>query len=199
MNNLINPKARSSQILIQELAKELLIYDLTINKAFSLNETCAMVWRECDGVQSIDEITEKLILKTRGLINREVVWLALESLKKENLLLDDVEIPILFNGLNRREVIRKVGFASMVAIPLITSLIAPFAANAQSVVCVNPGGLSTGDTFISLGIPGTCLPNSCDFPCNNSQGFCCSNRAFEISCFTSLGMQECTCECNFPI
>jgi hypothetical protein len=193
------PQPRKENIVIQELEKELLIYDLKINKAFSLNETCAMVWAECDGEKSIAEIASILSQQTKGLVNEEVVWLALETLQKENLLANSDEISAKFNGMSRREVIRKIGFASMVAIPVITSLIAPTAANAQSVVCVIPGGQPAGTTFLTSGFPGTCLPNSCDFQCQNSQGFCCSNRAFDISCFASLGTQSCTCECNFPL
>ncbi len=126
------PKLRKENIVIQELDKELLIYDLKTNKAFSLNETCAMVWRECDGENSIAEIASILSLRSEGLVNEEVVWLALETLQKENLLADSDGISLKFNGMSRREVIRKVGFATMVTIPVITSLIAPTAANAQS-------------------------------------------------------------------
>jgi Coenzyme PQQ synthesis protein D (PqqD) len=194
MNNLTTPKARNSQILVQELEKELLIYDLKINKAFSLNETCAMVWRECDGVNDIDEITQKLSLKTRGLVNHEVVWLALESLKKDNLLIDDVEIPKLFNGLTRREVIRKVGFASMVAIPVITFLVAPTVADAASSPCRGAGFLfpSSGPGNCSLGAA-SCIPR-----CQATSGICC-NGFTAIAC-TSSGsaatIQSCSCRCS---
>ena len=47
MNQL--PKAKYSDIIIQETAKELLLYDLTLHKAFCLNETAAIVWRNRDG------------------------------------------------------------------------------------------------------------------------------------------------------
>ncbi len=60
MNNLTKPKARNPEILVQEIGDEVLIYDLEINKAFSLNETCAMVWRECDGEKPIAEIASIL-------------------------------------------------------------------------------------------------------------------------------------------
>lgn len=195
----MKPKARNREILIQELENEVLIYDLKINKAFSLNETCAMVWRVCDGVKDIDEIAQKLSFKTKELVNKEVVWLALESLKKENLLVDEIEIPKLFNGLNRREVIRKVGFATMVAIPVITSLIAPTAANAQSgsgLLALNSlcstnnqcaSGFCTllaftstrrccGSGVVGLNLPpGSLVPTADCSPSNVTPGACCSN------------------------
>jgi hypothetical protein len=38
-----NPKNRKNDIVIQELKDEILIYDLTTNKAYCLNETSAAV------------------------------------------------------------------------------------------------------------------------------------------------------------
>ena len=37
----MKPKARDSEILVQEIRDEVLIYDQKINLGFSLNETCA--------------------------------------------------------------------------------------------------------------------------------------------------------------
>jgi len=61
--------------------------------------------------------------------------LALDQLKKENLIENKDEIVADFNGMSRREVIRKVGLASVVALPLISSLVAPMAVSAQSATC----------------------------------------------------------------
>jgi hypothetical protein len=57
----------------------------------------------------------------------------LDELKKENLIEDNNSYVSPFSGMNRREVIRRIGFASVVALPVISSLIAPTAAMAQSV------------------------------------------------------------------
>ena len=43
------PISRKANILTQEIGNEILIYDLSINKAFSLNETLVLIWQSCDG------------------------------------------------------------------------------------------------------------------------------------------------------
>ncbi|MEO8573991.1 MAG: hypothetical protein ABI481_08470, partial [Pyrinomonadaceae bacterium] len=62
----------------------------------------------------------------------------------ENNLLEK-SIPSSFAGTSRREVIKKIGLASMVAIPVIASLVAPQSAlAAASCTCVSP--TSCGNT-----------------------------------------------------
>jgi hypothetical protein len=51
------PHSRTKELVVQELKGELLIYDLSTNKAFCLNETSALVWQLCDGKSSISEIS----------------------------------------------------------------------------------------------------------------------------------------------
>ena len=195
----MNPTAKSNEILVQELEKELLIYDLNINKAFSLNETCAMVWQECSGNKTIEEIVSILRQRTEGLVNEEVVWLALETLRKENLLANPVEISPKLFGMSRREVIRKVGFASMVAIPVITTLIAPTATMALSGAsgiallgaCPSGTGCSPGLTCktCSSGCSGqTCCANTFSSASGNGTFFGCTNS---VSDCNNLGAQFC--------
>ena len=40
----ITPRSRRNDLVVQEMDGEILIYNLTENKAFSLNETSALVW-----------------------------------------------------------------------------------------------------------------------------------------------------------
>ncbi len=132
MKNHIVPKARKENLVVQELDGEVLIYDLNTNKAFCLNEASALVWQACDGNKDVSEIRKSLGRQLNSPVNDDFVWLALDQLKKENLIENKDEIVADFNGMSRREVIRKVGFASVVALPLISSLVAPPAISAQS-------------------------------------------------------------------
>ncbi len=131
----LKPQGRQKDIVIQELNGEVLIYDLSLNKAFCLNQASALVWEACDGKQTISEITQIVSKKLKSPINEDFVWLALDRLKKENLIVNSEEITPDFNGLSRREVIKRIGFSSMVALPMITSLVAPSAIHAQSNTC----------------------------------------------------------------
>ena len=130
MNKL--PLARKSDLVIQGSGNELLIYDLRTDQAFCLNETSAIVWQSCDGENSASEISRNLSGKLNASVSGDLVWLALEQLNKEKLLEEGNEVNKNFSGLSRREIIRKVGFASIIAMPMVSSIVAPEAMSAQS-------------------------------------------------------------------
>lgn len=126
------PKARIDNLVTQEYSNEILIYDLRTNKAFCLNETCGLVFQLCDGKRTIAQISDLMSKKLKTVIKDDVVWLALDHLRKDNLLENSQNFEIDFKGLNRRQVIKKVGLTSMITLPMISSLIAPSSAFAAS-------------------------------------------------------------------
>ncbi len=130
MLNPLKPQARVENLVVQELSDELLVYNLQTNKAFNLNHTSALIWQNCDGKKDISEIAKTLEKTLNQNVPDELVWLALDSLKKEGLVNYDETSDT--KGLNRREVVKRIGFASMIALPMISSLVAPSAVNAQS-------------------------------------------------------------------
>jgi hypothetical protein len=199
------PKGRDRELVIQELEDEVLIFDLNTNKAYSLNDTSSAIWSLCDGHSSVSDIARKLSAKLNRPVAEEFVWLALDQFKKDDLLSNGKEIEIDFNGLSRREVIRKIGFTSMIALPVIGSLVAPTAAMAASgaVGCGTVGqgcsgsGVGTccmgtaycmGSTCavcISPGVGvGPCVVNGPSCPSVNTQ--CCSGAASLGSCGAPL-------------
>ena len=128
-------KANTKDLVIQNLKDELLIYNLQTNKASCLNQTAALVWESCDGKSSISEIAEKLNKKFKGgVVHEDLVMFAIMELKGNGLIengekeLEHME----FEGLSRREIVRKVGFASLVALPIVSSIVAPKASSAQT-------------------------------------------------------------------
>ncbi len=175
-----NPKGRKNDIVIQELKDETLIYDLTTNKAYYLNETSAAVWNFCDGQSSVSDITKQLSKKLKSPVTEDFVWLALDGLKKENLIENETQISTPFEGLSRREAIRKVGLGSMIALPLISSLIAPMAIHAQSgrgangAACTANSGCTSaccaGTTCVTGGTVINC--GSCTSSCQCRSGTC---------------------------
>jgi hypothetical protein len=76
-----NPTSRQSDIVVQELKGEILIYDLKINKAFCLNETSALVYGLCDGNNSVKDISNQLSKKLKQPVTEDLVWLALDQMK----------------------------------------------------------------------------------------------------------------------
>jgi coenzyme PQQ synthesis protein D (PqqD) len=155
MDNSQCPIARKSGLVVQEMPDEVLVYDLNSNKAHCLNQTAATVWKACDGKQTISDIAA-----TFGKGNEDLVWLAIDQLSENDLL--EASIVSRFKGQSRREVIKKIGLASLVAVPIIASLVAPQnALAAQSCNCVNLSQCSTGPNA------GHCPTTAC-----NSSGLC---------------------------
>jgi hypothetical protein len=174
-----NPKGRENDIVVQQLKDEVLIYDLTTNKAFCLNETSAAIWNLCDGNSSVSDITKQVSKQLKSPVTEDFVWLALDGLKKENLIENETQFSTLFEGLSRREAIRKVGLGSMIALPMISSLIAPTAAHAQS----------AGAALAANGA--TCTANA---DCNST--CCASNTCTAAGTVPRNGACTATCQCE---
>lgn len=119
------PFPRKGEIVSQEIDGEVLLYDLNIHKSYCLNQTAALVWKNCDGKTPVSEFAAKTGLP------EEMVWLALEQFDKENLLAEKFESPLPKNRVSRRKVLTAMGAMAM-ALPLVSSMIAPTAAHAQS-------------------------------------------------------------------
>lgn len=133
------PKARKHQLIIKELPDETLVYDLDTDKAHCLNDTAAKVWKNCDGKNSVTDISTSLAKETSLPIDEAVVWLALDQLKQFKLLAEMPSAPAIFSGMSRRQVMRNIGIAA-VALPVIVSIIAPTSVSAASCgqVCTSP-------------------------------------------------------------
>ncbi|HEV8591202.1 MAG TPA: PqqD family protein [Pyrinomonadaceae bacterium] len=125
MTNKMKPVARQSDLVVQELNGEILIYDLRSNKAFCLNETSARIWQACNGNNTVSDISTLL-----G--SEDLAWLALNDLKKEKLVEHELPTPAKFDGMSRRQVVKHIGLSSMLALPVIAGMVAPAAAQAAS-------------------------------------------------------------------
>lgn len=139
MNREYLPLCRNENIVIQNLANETLLYDLEADKAFCLNQTSALVWNACNGRKTVAEISCELTEELKSPVTEELVSLALTDLNKEGLLVHSKEFANKFSGVSRRKMIKKVGLTTVVALPVISTLIAPVSADAQS-SCIASGG-----------------------------------------------------------
>jgi hypothetical protein len=116
------PTARKNGLVVQEMPDEVLVYDLETDKAHCLNQTAAFVWKNCDGKTSVNEIVAQFEKQQGSKINEDLVWLAIDQLSERKLLENSVATK--FAGESRRSVLKKIGFASVVALPVIASLVA---------------------------------------------------------------------------
>lgn len=138
MNNSQRPIARKNGLVVQEVPDEVLVYDLDSNKAHCLNRSAAIVWKSCDGNNTVSEIARLVEAQAGGKVTEDFVWLAIDQLSENNLL--EKQISVDFAGRSRREALKKIGLASMIAVPVIASLVAPQSAMAAvSCSCAAPG------------------------------------------------------------
>lgn len=131
------PEARKEGLVVQHLSDEVLIYDQRRHKGHCLNQTAALVWKHCDGKTSASEIAHLLEEELKTPVKEEVVWLALEQLGKTHLLSNQVTLAQA--GITRREVMKRIGLAAAVSLPVVMSITAPTAV--QAATC-RPSGQS---------------------------------------------------------
>ena len=152
--------ARQNGLVVQEMPDEVLVYDLDTNKAHCLNQSAAFVWRSCDGAKSVPDIVREFEANGRGKVTEDFVWLAIDQLNENGLL--DGEIAPRFQGQSRRQVLKTIGLASLVALPVIASLVAPKnAMGAVSCACGNPGTCAAKaacPSTTNCNIQGICAP-----------------------------------------
>jgi len=149
------PRARKDDLIVKEMPDEVLVYDLVRDKAHCLNQTAALVWNYCDGRTSVAKMAGRLGKELNANVDEGVVWLALNQLSKNHLLQERIVPPALMTGINRREMIRALGVAAVVAVPVVTSIVAPTPAQAQS--CLRGGAVCQ--------TPGQCCSGICDGTC----------------------------------
>ena len=138
MNNPNNPIARQNGLVVQEMPDEVLVYDLDTNKAHCLNGSAALVWKSCDGNNTVADIVKQFESNGSGKVTEDFVWLAIDQLNENNLL--EGKVAPCFAGQSRRQVLKTIGLASMVALPIIASLVAPQnALGSVSCACTDPG------------------------------------------------------------
>lgn len=132
------PAARESKLLVRELAEEVLVYDEEGHRAHCLNRTAALVWKNCDGRTPVSRIAERVGAQLSAHVPEDVVWLALEQLNEFDLLSTGAARAAGSSNIagpsvmSRRKMLRRLGLAAAVSLPLITSIVSPTAAEAQS-------------------------------------------------------------------
>ncbi len=158
-----HPLARNRDLVVQDLPGEVLVYDLSNNKAHCLNETSAFVWRSCDGKNSINDIAVALERSAGGKVNEDLIWLAIDQLNEKGLLQSGHALR--FSGQSRRDVLKKIGLASIVVLPIVASLVAPPNAMAStSCACLTNANCTgktqcTSQTNCNLAVSGgQCVP-----------------------------------------
>jgi Coenzyme PQQ synthesis protein D (PqqD) len=137
----LRPCVRADGLVVHALTDEVLVYDLERHKAHCLNHTAALIWKHCNGQTSVSEMVRMLEGEMQTPVPEDVVWLALQQLRKARLLAEQTHTPGRGKGMSRREVMRRLGWGAAVALPLVTSIVAPTAVEAAT--CLGSGSACT--------------------------------------------------------
>jgi hypothetical protein len=175
-----------TDVVVQELGAELVVYHTGSQQAHCLNGTAARVWSLCNGRRTISELAAELGSEASQETNEELVWFALRNLERAGLL--TAAIPVEADSrISRRQLIRACAYAA-VAIPVVTSMIVPGPAAASSSVCVTAA--CTACTNISA--TATCIVG-----CENCLGVCSRGAA---DCTAGYLQYDITCtECKTAV
>lgn len=138
------PDARKEGLVIQELADEVLVYDLQRHKAHCLNHTAAWIWKHCDGRATVVEMARLLQAESKAPVNEGIIWFALEQLERDHLLSGRIPRSSAPPRLSRRELVGQLGLVAAITLPLVTSIVAPTASQAAS--CFPTGAACTKST-----------------------------------------------------
>jgi hypothetical protein len=197
------PVAREDGLLVEQVGDETVIYDSESKDAHCLSPLGAIVFENCDGETTIDEMVVRASDKLGEPVDQPQVIEALVELQERDLL----AVPP-GDGLSRRHMLRKSAMVAgaVAAAPIITSIAAPTAAVAASYIPTGCTGCGKNKDCQSnhccQGVPGKqcnigCCVNddnschvctvggqnlctvtlpSCDIPCPPGSSSCCTTN-----------------------
>jgi len=128
------PTARKTQLFIQELPDEVLIYDVERNEVHCLNGTAARVWALCDGQRTVSEIAQQLGSDLDPEAAETLAWCALDQFAEKHLLEEAMDSPVAQYrpaDMTRRQMVLRLGLV-VALLPVVDSIISPPAALAAS-------------------------------------------------------------------
>ena len=161
MNRPNNLLARKNGIVVQEMPDEVLIYDLNSNKAHCLNRSAAIVWRSCNGSNSIADIVREFEANEGGNVTEDFIWLAIDQLNEKDLLEGDP--PVRFEGNSRRQAIKAIGLGVVATLPVVASLVAPTTAlGSVSCACTSSSQCASLScpSLVNCNPTGICAPSA---------------------------------------
>jgi len=119
------PAPQRTSTISRQLDDELIVYDAETHRAHSLNHTAAVVWESCDGKTTVAGMLRTFQKTVLGIDDR-ILFATLIQLQKAGLLIEGTFPPSdEVSSLSRRNLIRKIGKAAAVALPIATSIIVP--------------------------------------------------------------------------
>jgi len=130
------PIARTEDVIVEGLDDDVIIYDTENNQAHALNPLAARIWKHCDGEHTVADLAGLFAAETPydAVVNCLLHLDSLHLLNPGSLGMVDGKV------LSRRQLLRKVAIgaaAAAIAVPMVTSIVAPRADAAASCQALN--------------------------------------------------------------
>jgi hypothetical protein len=155
-SNQVMPRARIAGLVAEDIDDEIIVYDEEKEKAHCLNQTAALVWKNCDGKRTVAEIAQGMQAELNAPVETNVVWYALKELDKYRLLQDSITLPNELVAVTRREFLKQIGVAAAVVAPIVLSITLPTPAQAASCLPSGAGCTDGGQCCSGICLGGTC-------------------------------------------
>jgi Coenzyme PQQ synthesis protein D (PqqD) len=120
------------EAMTRELQDELLLYDARTHRGHCLNKSASLIWLACDGTATVSEIVARFAEDAESGINEPMVLFALKKLDAAGLLRNPGTLSPKILPATRREILRKLGSAAVIAVPVIVTMLVPTPARAAS-------------------------------------------------------------------
>ncbi|HEX5580894.1 MAG TPA: hypothetical protein VFX39_04900 [Gemmatimonadaceae bacterium] len=133
----MNPTARRTDVIVQDVGPDTLVYDRLTDTAHSLSTAAGFVYRSADGSRTIEELTSGMSTELGVEPDVQVIEAALWQLEQANLLEAAPQTDSWGRRMSRRQAVQRFGAA--LAVAAVTSIVAPTPAMARS-----GGGLGRG-------------------------------------------------------
>jgi len=145
-----------------KLRDELLVYDPETHRGHCLNRSASLIWLACDGKTAVSEIAARVAAETPLGIDEPLVWFALVKLDRAGLLSNGETLSHKIQAPTRRAILRRLGTAAALALPVVMSMLVPTPARAASCFpllhgCTNNAQCCSGHCGVS-GVSLVCLP-----------------------------------------
>ncbi len=119
------PQARKDGLVVHVLGEETLVYDLERDRAHCLNRLAVLIWQHCDGKTTVANLMRLLQDELPASGREDLILSALNQLSRAHLLQEKLKNRDQTSRFSRREVMRKLGRAAAISLPLVTSITAP--------------------------------------------------------------------------
>lgn len=141
---MLHPSARRTDVIVQQVDPDTLVYDQLRDEAHSLSAVTGFVFRNADGSRSVEELTLRMSSELGVPEDAKLVAAALWELERAHLL-DEASIAERTPpNISRRQAVRRFGAAAL-TLAAITSIAAPTPAMARSLGNIgSPPGQSKG-------------------------------------------------------